>query len=135
MQRQVRTFTERKDAYNMQVSQDWKTFRWSRTMLLSDPAANFDQDESSRVLRFYIVCWSLKSISIQQLDNKLDDVWKEHGFAEHLKFTAQEVQFIWHVLPCASTLDIQKHIQTYLNGRNPESFEDWAHIHVDVERR
>ena len=32
---------------------------------------------------------------------------------------AREVQFIWHVLPGASTLNIKKHTQTFLNGRNP----------------
>ena len=36
---------------------------------------------------------------------------------------AREVQFIWHVLPNASTLDIKKHTQRRLNGQTPESFE------------
>ena len=39
VQRQVQTLIERTDAYNMQVSQDWETFRWSRVRLLSDPAS------------------------------------------------------------------------------------------------
>ena len=38
-QRQVKTLIDRKDAYNMQVLQDWNTFRWSRITLLSGPAA------------------------------------------------------------------------------------------------
>ena len=54
--------------------------------LLSDPAAKIDQDESSRVLRFYIVCWSLKPRSVQQLNWAIKNwmIWeKEHGFAEN----------------------------------------------------
>ena len=39
VQRQVHTLFERIDTYMMQVLQDWKTFRWSRITLLSDPAA------------------------------------------------------------------------------------------------
>ena len=39
VQRRVQTLIERKDAHNMQVLQDWKTFRWPRITLLSDPAA------------------------------------------------------------------------------------------------
>ena len=38
-QRQVKTLIDRQDAYNMQVLQDWNTFRWSRITLLSGPAA------------------------------------------------------------------------------------------------
>ena len=33
-------------------------------------SSKIDQDESSRVPRFYAVCWNLKSKSIQQLGNK-----------------------------------------------------------------
>ena len=39
VQRQVKTLIERKDAKNMQIFQDWNTFRCSRITLLSDPAA------------------------------------------------------------------------------------------------
>ena len=39
VQRQMQSLIERKDAYNVQVSKDWKTFRWSRMTLLSDPEA------------------------------------------------------------------------------------------------
>ena len=35
------------------------------------------------------------------------------------------MQCIWHVLPGASTIDINKHIQKYLIGQNPESFDAW----------
>ena len=38
-QRQVRTLIELK----VQVSQDWRTFRWSRITLLGDPAAKLIQ--------------------------------------------------------------------------------------------
>ena len=39
VQPHVQTLIERKDAHNMLVYQDWKTLRWSRITLLSDPAA------------------------------------------------------------------------------------------------
>ena len=41
VQRQAQTLINRKDTYNMQVSQDWKTFRWSRITLLSDTATEW----------------------------------------------------------------------------------------------
>ena len=34
-----------------------------------------------------------------------------------------EGQFIWHVLPGASTIEIKKRVQKHLNWRNPESFD------------
>ena len=76
-----------------------------------------DQDDSSRVLRFHIVCCSLKSRSIQQLVNEVA------GFIDKFNLAARVVQFIWHGLPGASTLEIKKDIQKYLNGQNPESFD------------
>ena len=39
VQRQLKTLSERKDAYTMQVLQEWNSFRWSRSTLLSDPEA------------------------------------------------------------------------------------------------
>ena len=39
VQRPVETLIDRKDSYNMQILQDWSTFRWLRITLLSDPAA------------------------------------------------------------------------------------------------
>ena len=54
----------------------------------------------------------------------LDEAWNEQGFDEELNMAAREVQFIWHGYPGAHTIDIEKHIRTYLNGRNPESPED-----------
>ena len=55
---------------------------------------------------------------------KLEDVWNKHGFAETSNLTAREMHIIWHTLPGASALDIKQLVQTHLNGRNPESFED-----------
>ena len=43
---------------------------------------------------------------------------------QNIDFVAQEVQFMWHVLPGASTNDIKKHIRRYLNGLIPELMED-----------
>ena len=67
VQRQVQTLIELKDAYKMQVLQDWRTFRWSRITLLSDPAATMIRMKVHVFLRLYTVCWSLESRPIQQL--------------------------------------------------------------------
>ena len=65
----------------------------------------------------------------------MDEVWNEHGFDEQLNLAAREGQFIWLVYLGGHTTDIKKHIRTYLNGRNPESFEDKViHNIVDVQR-
>ena len=56
---------------------------------------------------------------------QFEDVWNEHGCATKLNSAAREVQFMCHVPPGASALNIKKHIQTNLKGRNPESYEDW----------
>ena len=55
---------------------------------------------------------------------KLEDEWNEHGFVENLNLPAREEQLIWHVLEGASTLDIKKHFQRYLNEQNPEPFDE-----------
>ena len=49
---------------------------------------------------------------------QLEDVWNEHGHVEKLNLVVPEVQIVLHVLPVASTLDLKKHIQTYLNCQN-----------------
>ena len=67
VQRPVKTLIERKDAYNLQILQNWSAFRWSIITMLSDPPAKLIKDESSRVLRLHIVCRSLESRSLQQL--------------------------------------------------------------------
>ena len=51
-------------------------------------------------------------------------MWSGRGIIEKLNVAGGEVQFIWHPFPGASTLDIKNHIRRYLNGQNPESFED-----------
>ena len=100
-------------------------FPWSRITVLSDPAAKLDQDDSSHVLRICIVCWSLESRSIlHNWATKVEDVWNERGFVGNLILGAREVQLIWHIFPCASTLDINKHIQKYLTGQTPESLDE-----------
>ena len=90
-------------------------------------SSKIDQDESSRVLRFYILCWCLKSRSVQQLNWAIEN-WrigeKEHGIAEKWILAAWELQFIRHVLPGVATIQIKTHIQKYLNGHTPESFDD-----------
>ena len=54
--------------------------------------------------------------------------WMRRGtntfFDEKLTLAAREVQFMWTDYQVLATIDIKKHIQAYLNGRNPESFED-----------
>ena len=52
---------------------------------------------------------------------KLEDVWNEHGFVENLNLAAREVR---HVLRGASTIGIRRHVQDYLNGKNPEFFDE-----------
>ena len=122
MQRQVQTLIERKDSYMMQVSQDWKTFRWSRTTLLSNPAA--------KLIRMKVHVFSDSTLCVgisnpgpsNNCATILDEVWNEHRFHETLNLAAREEHFMWHVLSGASTLDIKKHIQKYLNGQNPDIF-------------
>ena len=107
----MQTLIERKDACNMQNH----VAEWSNS--------NFDQDEGSRVLRFHIVCWSLKSRSIlEPLPTKVEDVSHKHGLVEKLNLIARDVKFIWHVSLGASTLVIKKHFLKYLNWQNPQSF-------------
>ena len=93
------------------------------------------RDDRSRVLRLYIVCWSLESRSIQLLGTKLKDARNEQGFVEKNNLAAREVQFVWHVSPGASALDIKKNIQKDLNGQNPQNPLWWEdHVHVCVKR-
>ena len=54
----------------------------------------------------------------------LEDVLNEHGFDDQFNLAVREVQVAWHVDAGAHTIDIKKHIQTYLGERNPESSED-----------
>ena len=79
-QRQVQTLTERRDAYNMQVSQDWKTFRWSRITLLSDTAG--------KLIRMKVHVFSDSTLCVgvsnpapsNNWTTQVEEVWNEHGF-------------------------------------------------------
>ena len=132
--RQVRTLIERKGAINMQVSQDWKTLRWSRITLLSNPAAELIR------MKVHVFSDSTLCLGIPNPDasnnwaTKLDEVWNGHGFDKDLNLAARQVTFIWHVYPGACTLNIKKHVQTYPNGRNQDFFEDGVSWTVDVMR-
>ena len=107
----------------MQIQQDWNTFRWSRVTLLSDPAAKVLR-MNVRVFSIHIVCWSLESRPSNNWATELDEVWNEHDFVEKYHLADREVQLIWHVLPGASTHDIKNYFQRYLDGQNPEFFDE-----------
>ena len=116
VQRHVQTLIECKYAYNMQVSQDCKTHRWSRITLLSDPEA--------KLINMIVHMFSDSSLCVgvsnsdpsKNWATQLEDVWNKLGFVEKLN------QFILHVYFGASTLDVKKHILLYQNGQIPESF-------------
>ena len=135
-QRQVQTLMERKDSHNRQVLQDWNTFRGSTITLLSDPATELVR------MKVHVFSDSTLCVGVSNPDpsnkwaTKLEDAWNKHKFAELLNLAARQVQINGHVPPGASTLDIKKHIQTHLNGRNPESFGErnfFMSIFNDIE--
>ena len=97
---------------SVMLCKDWKTFRCSRMTVLSDPAA--------KLIKMKVQVFSNPDSS-NKWATEVEDVWNEHGFVEQFNFAPREVQFIWHVLPDASTLDVKKRIQRSLNGQNPES--------------
>ena len=41
-----------------------------------------------------------------------------------LNLSAREIQFVWHVLPGASKMLSESHIQIHLNGLDPLLFEE-----------
>ena len=112
VQRQVKTLIERKDAYNVQVLQDWNMFRWSRISLLCDPAAKMIR------MKVHVFSDSTSCVGVSNPDpsnncaTKWEDVWNEHGHVEKFNLAAREVQFIWDALK----RQIQKHF-----GRTPGS--------------
>ena len=56
---------------------------------------------------------------------KLEDVSNERRFVEFgSNLAAREVRLIWLVLPGASTIQIKKDNQEYLNGQTPESTDE-----------
>ena len=76
-------------------------------------------------MKVYVFSHSTLCVGVSNPDlSKLEDVWYEHGFVDKFNLAAREVQFIWHVLAGACTVDIQKHIQKDLNGQTPESFDE-----------
>ena len=92
--------------------------------MLSDPAAKNDQDESPRVVRVHVVRRSLESRSIQQMGNKIGGRMLRAWVCRNINLATREVQFIWHVLPGAGTIDFEEHIQIYLHGLGPQSLEE-----------
>ena len=122
----MKTPIERKDAYNMQIPKDWNTLRLSKITLLSDPAA--------KLIRMTVHVFSVSSMCVESPiqihpitgQQKLEEVMERtFFFHENLNMAARKVQFLWHVFPGASTLDIKKHIQIFLNGQDPESLDEW----------
>ena len=108
----------------MQVLQDWTTVRWSTITLLSDPAA--------KLIRMKVHVFSDSTLCVgvsnpdppSKRETQLEDVCYEQRFVKKLNLAARKVQFIWHVLPGASTLHIKKHIQRCVNGQTPKSFDE-----------
>ena len=98
VQRRVKSLIERQDAYNVQILQDWNTFRWSRMLLLSGPAAKLIK------MKVHVFSDSTLCVGVSNPDpsndrgTKLEDVWNEDGFVEQISRAAREVQFTWHVL-------------------------------------
>ena len=130
--RQVNTLIECKDAYNMQMLQDWSPFRCSRITMLSDPAAKIDQDGSSRVLRFYIVCWSLASnnwaLKILRMCGTDTDVKKKKEVWQPEKFSPRGT--CYQVLPPSASRRIFGDAWT----AKFQNFwwEDHSHVYVQV---
>ena len=60
LQRKVQTPIERKDAYIKQVSKDRNTISTFKNYVAELSSSKIDQDDSSRVLRIYILCWRLR---------------------------------------------------------------------------
>ena len=112
----MQTLTERRDAYNMQVSQDWKTFRWSRITLLSDPAGKLIRT------KVHVFSDSTLCVGVSNPDPTIGlHKWRKYGTNTDL---TTEIQFVWHVLPGASTIDTNKLVQSRLNGLDPQLFEE-----------
>ena len=70
--------------------------------------------------------------------NKLSQVCYETDFVEKFVLPGQEVQFLWHVFPGASTTDRRKEIQKFSSAVEPENFRDriiCMSKFNDIERR
>ena len=66
-------------------------------------SSKFDQDLSSHVLKFYIVCSSFKFRSIQQLSHEIAGCSERTWICRNMKLTTEEVQLMWQTLPSASS--------------------------------
>ena len=77
----------------------------------SRSGSNTGQDESSRVLKFTLYVAASHPDPSRNWAMKLQDAWNEHGFVEKLNLTAREVQFIWRVLLCSSTIDTKERVE------------------------
>ena len=74
-QRQVTTLIDCKDAYNMQILQDWNIFRWSIITLLRDRAAKLIRMKV-RVFSDSTLCVGVSNPDPSILGaTKLEDVW------------------------------------------------------------
>ena len=100
VQRRVQTLIERKDVYNVQVLQDWRTFRRSRITLLSDPAA--------KLIRMKVLVFWISTLPHPDPSNnwatEVNDVRNKHRSDEQPEVPAEETEFVWHVPPGASTI-------------------------------
>ena len=125
VQRQVQTLIKRKDAYNMQVLQDWKTFRRSRLTFLSDPSTKTDQDESPHVLSDSTLCVGVtNSDPPNNWATKLDEVRNEHGFVEKSIWQPDKCDSCGTYYQVLLPFQIKKHVQDHLKGLTPEAFEN-----------
>ena len=88
VQRPVQTLIEPKDAYNIQVSQDRKTFLASR---MSNAATELIR------MKVHVYSDSTLCVGILNWATNLDEVWNKHRFNENLNLAFREVQLIWHV--------------------------------------
>ena len=71
-------------------------------------SSKIDQDESSD---FTTCVGVLNPDPSNNGETNMKDVWYEFEFVEKINVGAREVQFIWQVLPGASTIDFNKHIR------------------------
>ena len=110
VQRQVKILIDRKDEYKVEILQDWNAFRCSRIYVAGRSG------EISRVLRIHIVCWRLKSWSIQLLGNQVGECRNEHGFVEKLNLAARAL--------CSELLE----------RAESRVFRSKDHIHAYVQR-
>ena len=93
----MQTLIKCKYAYNMQVSQDCKTHRWSRITLLSDPEA--------KLINMIVHMFSASSLCVgvsnsdpsKNWATQLEDAWNKLGFVEKLnQFILPRILWCFH---------------------------------------